>query len=702
MNMIFNASAGTGKTYQVTELYCALVLGTDSEHLPPDRRPVDPEKILLMTFTENAAAELRQRVSEKMIAAEQSADFETGERARRVLRKLPAANISTIHAFCAGLLREHALELGLSPVFQTLEDEDRDSLLDEVLKAELFQTLENDPDFREFCAGVSVLGDHDYSVLNTIKKLLDQAASRGLDLASAESMLPDTVPTIGKNDFQKIHDELAAFDKLPAKAEKNFQALEEILSDFPPIGNPPRPSLRSGHPSDGGDLQNSPPSEGCPKGGVGLRLIRQLTKFTGRDMKPISDALAEIKERFITETLYAENVEKFRAFARCLARCADRFAEAKRSRDSVDFGDQLLFARDLLQQKPFDAPPFEWIIVDEVQDTSRVQCEVIEALWHSQTNLVICGDKKQSIYAWRSADPDVMPDLENAMEQRGDCKQINLKTSYRSNDRVIDAVNGLFDRLYEHYDALEPRETLQDEKPCVEFLEADDEEQGSEQEMKAVAKRIQLLVNGGDDWRPAFGHDGKQFVKGQPFSYGDILILLKRSSHQSALENALREAGIPYSSGGKGKALFEQQEVRDLLLFLQAVTQPHNDLALVGFLRSPFVNLPDDEIVRLGWDGKTFDHEILRRQFFTCVGQASPYSESLCVDTRSRDRKACPANVRDAAEMLLRYRAQSGEKLPSQLVRDIVRETAFDAHLAGQPGGEQKLANFKKALDWIR
>src|SRR6056297_3301930 len=223
MNMIFNASAGTGKTYQVTELYCALVLGMDSEHLPPDRRPVDPEKILLMTFTENAAAELRQRVSEKMIAAEQSADFETGERARRVLRKLPAANISTIHAFCAGLLREHALELGLSPVFQTLEEEDRDSLLDEVLKAELFQTLENDPDFREFCAGVSVLGDHDYSVLNTIKKLLDQAASRGLDLASAESMLPDTVPTIGKNDFQKIHDELAAFDKLPAKAEKNFQ-----------------------------------------------------------------------------------------------------------------------------------------------------------------------------------------------------------------------------------------------------------------------------------------------------------------------------------------------------------------------------------------------------------------------------------------------------------------------------------------------
>ena len=668
MNMIFNASAGTGKTWQVTELYCALVLGTDSEHLPSGRDPVPPEKILLMTFTDNAAAELRTRVSEKMIAAEDDNDL-----ARSVLRKLPASNISTIHAFCAGLLREHALELGLSPVFQTLEEDERDALLDDVLKAELFQTLEKDSDFRDFCAGLSVLGDHDYSLINTIRSLLEKSASRGLDLSLAETMLPEPIPTIGKKDFQKVYDELSG-RKLPAKAEKNFQALEEILSDFPNIGNPPRSSLRSGHPSDGGDLQNSPPSEGCPKGGVGLSLIRQLTKFTGKDMKPISDELAELKERFITEMLYAENIEKFRAFARCLARCASSFAEAKRSRDCVDFGDQLLLARDLLKNNPFDAPPFEWILVDEVQDTSRVQCEVVEALWGPQTNLVVCGDKKQSIYAWRSADPDVMPDLETAMKERGDCKPITLSKSFRSNDRVIEAVNELFGKIYDSYDALEPRSILADEKPCVEFLEADNEEQGSDEEMTAVARRIQLLVNGGDEWRPKFGHDGQQFVEGQSFGYGDILILLKRSTHQTVLEKALRNAGIPYSSGGKGRALFEQQEVRDLLLFLQVITQPQNDLALVGFLRSPFANLPDDEIVQLGWDGEAFDHEILRKQFLET----------------------------EKAEMLLRYRGLVGSKLPSQLVREAVRETAFDAHLAGQPGGEQKLANFKKALDWIR
>jgi ATP-dependent helicase/nuclease subunit A len=635
MNLVFNASAGTGKTWQVTELYAALVLGMGHEHLPPNRRPVSPEKILLMTFTDNAAAELRSKVSGKLIAADEENDL-----ARQVLRKLPAANISTIHAFCAGLLREHALELGLSPAFQTLEDEARDALLDEVLKGKIFQALETDTDFRDFCAGVSVLGDSDFNLINTIRSLLEKAASRGLNLVGAEAMLPPPERTVRKQSFERIRDELSAFD-LPATAAAALDALNCFLADFPDIGK-----------------------------------LDAVGKFgQAKKVKHLSDELAELKERFLTEALYEQNIEKFRAFARCLSACATGFTEAKRARDAVDFGDQLLLARDLLRSGKFKTL-FDWIIVDEVQDTSRVQCDVIEALWGSDTHLVICGDRKQSIYAWRSADPQVMPDLEKAMEQRGGLKRVDLKTSYRSNDRIITAVNTLFSGIYERYDALEPQGLLAGEKPCVEFLMQDNDESTIKDEMAAVARRIRLLVDGGAEWRPKFGHNGRTFAEGEPFRYGDVLILLKRSTHQSALEKALRDAGIPYTSGGKGNALFEQQEVRDLLLFLQVLCEPVNDLALIGFLRSPFANIPDDEIIRLGWDGETFDHAILRKQFF---------------------ESGLPA-----AGRLLRYREQTGEKLASQLVREMVRETAFDAHLAGQPGGEQKLANFKKALDWIR
>jgi ATP-dependent helicase/nuclease subunit A len=645
MNLIFNASAGTGKTWQVTELYAALVLGRAHEHFPERLPPVTPEKILLMTFTDNAAAELRERVSKKMITAERAAlesgDDEVADRARRVLRSLPAAQISTIHAFCAGLLREYALELGLSPNFQTLEDDARDALLDDVLKTEIFQTLETDPDFREFCAGVSVLGDHDYSVISTIRSLLEKADSRGLDLAETTSLLPSAERTVTKQSFERIRDELEGFD-LPATAQKALDALNAFLLDFPTLGE----------------------LEAVPKFGQ------------AKKVKHLSDELAELKERFLTEAKYEQNLGPFQAFARCLSVCARRFAEAKRARDCVDFGDQLLLARNLLKSKKFDEPLFDWIIVDEVQDTSRVQCEVIEALWSRSTNLVICGDRKQSIYAWRSADPQVMPDLERQMAGRGGIKRVDLKTSYRSKPQVIDAVNELFGGMYDPYDALESLEPLPGEGACVEFLTPDDEEQGVEEEMAAVARRIRLLVDGGPNWCPRFGHDGQAFVEDEPFSYGDILVLLKRSTHQGVLEQALRDAGIPYTSGGKGKALFEQQEVRDLLLFLQVLCEPRNDLALVGFLRSPFAGVSDDELVRFGWNGETFDHEILRAQFLE--------------------------SDHPAAERLLRFRAQTGDQLPSQLVREAVRETAFDAQLAGQPGGEQKLANFKKALDWLR
>lgn len=636
--MIFNASAGTGKTWQVTRLYSALVLGEDHPNFSTGRAPVPPEKILLMTFTDNAAAELRERVSARMIAAEEEGDVDQADLARSILRRLPAANISTIHAFCAGLLREHALELGLSPSFQTLEDEARDELLDEALKAEIFKTLETDADFRAFCDGVSVLGGSEYSLIGTIRMLLEKADSRGLDLSQAEAMLPPPEQSVSKADFEKIRDELAESGQSQKTILDALDVLEQCLADF-------------------------------PNGLGGLKKFGRI-----KAVKHLSDELFELKDRYQTELQYAGNFENFRSFARCLARCAKRFEEAKRTRDAVDFGDQLLMVRDLLQNRNVEVSAFDWIIVDEVQDTSRVQCDVIKALWGRETNLVICGDKKQSIYAWRSADPGVMPDLESWMAQRGEYTTVPLKKSYRSKDRLIDAVNELFDGIYDSYDALEPLEPLDDEKPCVEFLAADDEEQGSDDEMAAVARRIQLLVNGGREWRPKFGHDGDGFAENIPISYGDILILLKRSTHQAALEKALRDAGIPSTSGGKGRALFEQQEVRDLLLFLQAVTQPQNDLALVGFLRSPFVNLPDDKIVQLGWDGRTFDRAILRTQFLET----------------------------EKAEMLLRYREQSGSKLVSQLIRDVVRETAFDAYLAGQSGGEQMLANFKKALDWVR
>ena len=652
MNLIFNASAGTGKTWQVTELYAALALGEAHEHLPAARSPVPPDKILLVTFTDNAAAELRARISSRMISAErmamESGDDETAMRARRILRSLPAANISTIHAFCADLLRERALDAGLSPEFTTLDADECDVLLDEVLRREIFHQLETDPDFRAFCAGGSVLGEH--SIIQTIRALIEKAASRGLNLSNAETLLSPPAQTVSRIQLEKIYNELCA---LGSSSKTSITAQEQLriaIKTFPNVD-----------------------------------AIEKIPKF-GRINKELSDESEALKERFLTEYHYEKNRVLFCGFARCLAACATAFTSSKRERDAVDFNDLLLLARDFLNRRCAGAPAFDWIIIDEVQDTSRVQCEMIQSLWTPETSLVICGDRKQSIYAWRSADPNVMPDFETQMAARGGLKTIALKTSYRSKDRVLSAVNELFSEIYgAQYEsaALEPSANLNaltapaGEGACVEFLQPDDEENNSpEKEMEAVARRIKLLATGDSDWRPQFRFDGKVFSDDSSFQYSDILILLKRTKYQPVLEAALRAANIPFSSGGKGRALFEQQEVRDLFLFLQTLCEPENDLALVGYMRSPIANISDSELVQYGWNGETFNREILRRRFF---------------------ESGAPA-----ADLILRYRALTGEKTASTLVRDAVRETAFDAALAGSAGGEQKLANFKKAIDWLR
>ena len=187
MNIVYNASAGTGKTYQVTGLYEKLVLEDG----------VDPREILLMTFTENAAAELRMRVAQRLQkarrTAEQAGEFELAEVAILAISRLPSAPISTIHGFCTRLLREHALEAGLSPGFSVLIGDDHKELLDRICREELLRRLETDADFRTFCSGMPIIGTgkgFGSSITDTVPKLIGAAGSIGISLDQAASMIP--------------------------------------------------------------------------------------------------------------------------------------------------------------------------------------------------------------------------------------------------------------------------------------------------------------------------------------------------------------------------------------------------------------------------------------------------------------------------------------------------------------------------------
>ncbi len=670
MNIVYNASAGTGKTYQVTGLYEKLVL----------EEGIDPRKILLMTFTENAAAELRMRVAHRFQkarrAAEQQDDFETAERAITALNHLPSAPIGTIHSFCTKLLREHALDAGLSPGFTVLQGDEHRELLDRICREELLKKLDSDPNFRDFCAGMHIIGSGGFgsSITESIPQLIEAANSAGITLDHAVDLLPSPQPLPPLHNFVSILERMKEQPKITASAKPVFQALETLL---PMVGSPEE-------------------------------LIEKLTKLKpakfgrGKGWKPISDDFFELLENARNALGYARSFPAAKAYAEYAQIVCRRFKEAKHEMDAVDFADQLHMAAELLKSGEAQ-PEFRYVIVDEVQDTSRIQCDLIQSLWVGsdrradlgalgdralppETNLVICGDKKQSIYTWRGADPQVMPDLEEAILARENSQLENLQTSYRSKAPIIECINALFSTVYDPEDYTEanqlkpnPDFSTADEKASVEFLMFDDDEElprrdKTAYEMEAVANRIQLLVKGSHDWKPNYRYsDGFQPLdKNNDYRYSDILILLRRTTNQSALEHALQHAGIPYTLGGKGRGLFSRQETKDVALFLTAITNPDDALSLIGFLRSPWIGLSDVQIAELAWNKNGFSIDELK---------ASYDQETDVID---------------------RYAQLTGTHLASELVRMLIDETGYDALLAGLPRGEQRLANLRKILDWLR
>ncbi len=665
MNIVYNASAGTGKTYQVTQLYEELVL----------HEQVDPREILLMTFTENAAAELRMRVSQRLLKARRLAELdgnnEQAEQAISAISHLPSAPIGTIHSFCTRLLREHALEAGLSPSFSVLVGDEHDALLNQISREELLKQLDTDPDFNTFCSGAHIIGTgggFGSSITETVPKLIGQAGSLGISLESAESMLPDPIAAGSLPNFSILLERLHELPKPTASAQLVIQSLEEHLPNVKTVE----------------ELANH------------LNKAKLVKFGRGKGHKPISDDFWDLLNAVNDSVKYKERFPAAKAFARYVQTVVTQFQQRKHQMDAVDFDDQLHMASALLQSKKA-APEFKYVIVDEVQDTSRIQCQLIQSLWGPDTNLIICGDKKQSIYTWRGADPQVMPDLEAEILARENSRLENLQTSYRSKKPVLDVVNALFSKVYDEAtyaagDRLSPNPDFAtpDEKPCAEFLQPDYEDDLQKQgkiseEMDAIANRIQLLVGGAKKWQPNFRYSDtfQQTTDSNAYRYSDILILLRRTTHQSTLEHALRHAGIPYTLGGKGRGLFTRQETRDVSLFLNVITNSDDAYSLIGFLRSPWIGLSDETIAELAYteDGFSIDH---LKSHFSDMG-VPPMKHG-----------------QDARATILQYRELTGTKLVSELVRMLIEETSYDALLAGLPRGTQRLANLRKVLDWIR
>ena len=755
-NIRFIASAGTGKTHQVVSLYQALLLGRpyppDDTSLPgvtagaifDGASRIPPDRILMLTFTRNAAAEMRARVTEAIEKELATGDPDNEAFCWSLLRRLSGATISTIHSFAQQLLARHTLELGLSPTLTVLEEAEAELLRSEAAQTALRRALSNDHsayvhDLEKLCEGHGV-AQIEQAMIQTISK----CATWGIDLENshpAALVLHPAEPQL--SDLQALLKPIQL--KAGAVSGNSIKTMaSEMQASIRLLGPTPSPEAVA---------------EAAKK-------LIAFTKTTWGKSDDVKNMRESVKATLIQLASYAQRIEAARlliSFITLAQECAQRIRARKSEQGVLDFDDLLFQARDLILRNPGAVPATDVIIVDEAQDNSRLQNELIQLVQESsQASMAACGDTKQTIYSWRGADPEGLIHLGKLLK----LKPIPLRTSYRSQLGILEWVNDIFagvvmgTELYGEAEELLPCPAAKSSHgPAVEYLLPDWEmlpspkdqitipgkksktgepsnntcaritikkgdvrklaEEGStsaatdwkevatqtEQalalEARAVARRIRLLTSPTrqGNWHPPRVWDSATQAwiapRGQPYRFRDILILLRATQRQDLYEQALQEENIPFTTDGAGRGFFIRQEVQDVSNLLSWLAFPLDRQSLLALLRSPFCVLSDNAVAILS----AYGADPSMRSLVTADGEAA---QRIADDLSARSFPDDAAAFLRASTLLRRLSWLAGRVSAVDLVREAVRLAGYDAILAGTFHGVQRLANLQKLLSWIQ
>jgi ATP-dependent helicase/nuclease subunit A len=523
-DVFLSAGAGTGKTSVLVERFAAAVCDEG----------LDVESVLVITYTKRAAGELRARIREAL-----------RERGRFDLaRALDGAWISTIHGFCNRLLKTYPFEAGLDPHFREL-----DEAQGAVIRVEAF-----DEALDRFCAGgeaerLQLLAT--YRAQGLRRMLIGvyetlRAAGRPLVLELGER------PPLGERVEELRVAARCLADDVEATelARANAARMLELVAGEPP---PERLLDLTGH------------------------------RARGERAATYEEARVAVEQAALDE-LAAHDRDLLQVL---LDGFAEAYAAAKARESALDFEDLQLVARDLLRDnraiRAKESLRFRAIMVDEFQDTNRLQCELIDLL-SEHADVFSVGDEFQSIYGFRHADVAVFRERREAAGGG-----LALARNYRSRPEVLAAVNHLFggefgdgfqplaasgefpDPVFGH-----PVELLVTDKSTY----ADSGLHWRRAEAKHIARRVRELIDAG------------------AATPGDVVLLFAAGTDAEWYEEELRALGLPtYRATGRG--YFGQQQVVDLLAYLRLLHNRYDDQALVAVLASPFVGLSNDGLVLL-------------------------------------------------------------------------------------------------------
>lgn len=619
--LFVEAGAGTGKTTSLVGRVVNLVShGTTTL-----------DKVAAITFTEAAAAELRDKIREKLdeATAPDSAfnDLER-ERCERGLSDLDQAAFQTLHSFAGGLLRERPLDAGLPIAFQIADPIVSQLDFDRAWRDWLDAALEKDE----------------------LQVPLTMALSLGLNLPRLREVAAafhENYDLVERSDFADKADAGADAPVNPVAGELAAEA-EELarLCGYARLGEDDALYQHTqGVIAAGRRLAGMNPTAA-----ESYRLLRKIRLSCGRGRqgdwaadpqsgvnacKLLKDRLKELQDAADDE-LDAARRRSLLLLLRELRQFALDYAAQRKTAGKAEYNDLLIWARDLLRDnipaRDYFRGRFSHLLIDEVQDTDPIQAEIAMFLaesvapgtaaaprpqdWAAVTpepgKLFVVGDPKQSIYRFRRADVRQM----NRLRQRMGGETLQLTQNFRSQRPVIAWVNQLFQQWMgqgspeqARYVDLIPRwdgAAGHPRKPGVWRLGESIDENADvvrREGAEAIASLLSAIRDEG--WQIRDPEAAGEQYRNAGFS--DVCLLMPRRTSLRYLEQALDDANIPYRLEGSS-LIFDTQEVRDLLNCLRAIDDPANQVAIAAALRSPAFGCSDIDLLALVQNGGSFDY----------------------------------------------------------------------------------------------
>jgi len=670
------AGAGTGKTTLLVERIISLIKS----------RRGTLEQIVAITFTEKAAGELKVRLREVLEKTIPQAKGNELPALLQALRDLERAPISTIHSFCASLLRERPVEAGVDPNFEPLDEIGLDMLFQEAWEGWLREEMEKKarPLRRALASGMKL-----ESMARLVRQVYDNRDLIPEGSFPRPSHSVDAFLGNLEEGVQKAW--VLAETNCQHKEDRGFQAiksLREKVIELQEAGEERREVilLRELEIKSQGNKQNWKPQSSCD-------VQKQICQELGAE-------LGTLKE-FIRADVMAELVEWLKDFLKTIR-------DEKAELGMLDFQDLLLLARNLLQGnkevRRYFQERIRYLLVDEFQDTDPLQVEVVFFLAEDGTQaekwedvvvapgkLFLVGDPKQSIYRFRRADIETYEKAKEKLEAKGD--GLKAFQNFRTVPSIISWVNRVFADLIQpseegHFQpayipltAHPDRKELVANQPGVILLapppnfDSKEASVGESREVEAhsIAAMIEEMV--AERCQRQWAIFDKREKANRAISYGDIALLFPTFSGIEIYEEALKAGGIPYRLEG-GKEFYMRQEVRSLLCCLKALDDPGDEISLVAALRSPLFGFSDEEIFLFVSSGNHLNY------LCSPEGKETKFAEAFSL-LRFLHEKRNSVSISGTISELLSWT----KVLEFSLLRQ---------------GGEQTVANLRKVLEQAR